>query len=383
MNLHYDAEHVMLRDSAQKLLAARFDFRTFQKLIESASGWSPELWRTFAELGWLGLPFAEADGGAGGGAIEIAILMEVFGRHLVVEPYLATVVLGGGLIAALGDAAERKSLLEPMIAGRARFAFAHDDAGAPTVAVRQTGGYALSGAKRVVLGAPMAGTLLVSAHLDERSDGAAVGIFVVPSDAPGVVVRPYRMVNGERAADVELAGVTLSARSLLGGNEAAGAAIAHVIDRAVAALSADAVGAIATMVEATVDYAKTRVQFGQPIASFQALQHRLVGMKVKEEEARASALLATLALDGPADRRARAVSGAKAKIGRCARSVHQEAIQLHGAIGTTNELSLGAYAKRLVAYEIKFGATRAHLARYGAIIARPELAAEGLLSAAG
>jgi alkylation response protein AidB-like acyl-CoA dehydrogenase len=221
--------------------------------------------------------------------------------------------------------------------------------------------------------------LLVSARI---GDGRGMGVFVMPKDARGVVVRPYRMVNGERAADVELSGVSLAAGALLGGNDDAGAAIAHVTDRAIAALSADAVGAIATMVKATVDYAKTRVPFGQPLASFQALQHRMVAMKIKEEEARASALLATLALDSAPERRARAVSGAKAKIGRCARSVHQEAIQLHGAIGTTNELSLGAYAKRLVAYEIKFGATREHLARYGAMIARPEFAAEELLSAA-
>jgi alkylation response protein AidB-like acyl-CoA dehydrogenase len=377
MNLQYDSEHVMLRDGAEKLLAQRFDFRAFQTLSQGEPGWTPDLWRTFADLGWLGLHIAEADGGAGGGAIEIAILMEAFGKYLVVEPYVATVVLGGGLISALGSDSQRKALLGPMVAGDARFAFAHDDAGAPAKAARQAGGYVVTGAKSQVLGAPMAETLLVSAGL-----GAGLGVFVVPKDARGVVVRPYRMVNGERAADVELTGVALAAGALLGGNEDAGPAIAEAIDRAIAALSADAVGAIATMVKATVEYAKTRVQFGQTLASFQALQHRMVAMKIKEEEARASALLATLALDAAPERRARAVSGAKAKIGRCARSVHQEAIQLHGAIGTTNELALGAYAKRLIAYEIKLGATREHLARYGAMIARPELAAEELLSAA-
>jgi len=152
-----------------------------------------------------------------------------------------------------------------------------------------------------------------------------------------------------------------------------------VLQRAIAALSADAVGAIGAMVEATVDYAKTRVQFGQPIANFQALQHRMVRMKIREEEARASALFATLSLDGPAALRARAISGAKAKIGRCARSVHQDAIQLHGAIGTTDELALGGYAKRLIVYELLFGSTREHLRRYGAMIADPAVAATGLL----
>jgi alkylation response protein AidB-like acyl-CoA dehydrogenase len=343
--------------------------------VASEAGWNPDLWQAFAELGWLGVPFAEPLGGTGGGAVEIAILMEMFGRFLVIEPYLATVVLGGGLIAALGSEAEQDRLLEPMIEGRALFAFAHDDAAAPTVATRNADGYVLSGAKKTVLSAPMADTMLVSARI-----GGGVGVFAVPAGTTGVVVRPYRMVSGERAADVDLAGVSLPAEALLGGNMDAGDAIERVIESAIAALSADAVGAIEIMVKSTVDYTKTRVQFGQPIASFQAIQHRLVAMKVKEEEARASALFATLALEGTPERRARAVSGAKAKIGRSARSVHQEAIQLHGAIGTTAELALGAYAKRLVAYEILFGATHEHLSRYGAMIARPEIAAEGLLS---
>src|ERR1700722_9858484 len=200
MNLQLDSEHVMLRDSAEKLLAARFDFRAFQALIDGERGWTPELWRIFAELGWLGLPFSEEDGGAGGGSVEIAILMEAFGKYLVVEPYLATVVLAGGLIAALGGAAERKALLGPVIAGETRLAFAHDDAGAPTEAARQGGGYVITGAKKVVLGAPMAETLLVSARLD----AAHLGVFLVPRATPGVVVRPYRMVNGEGAADIGL-----------------------------------------------------------------------------------------------------------------------------------------------------------------------------------
>jgi alkylation response protein AidB-like acyl-CoA dehydrogenase len=189
------------------------------------------------------------------------------------------------------------------------------------------------------------------------------------------------MLDGGRAADLDLTAVAVPSSALLGGCEDAGDAVATVLQRAIAALSADAVGAIATMVKATVDYAKTRVQFGQPIANFQALQHRMVRMRIKEEEARAAALLATLSLDGPAPMRERAVHGAKAKIGRCARVVHQEAIQLHGAIGTTGELPLGGYAKRLIAYETLLGSTREHLARYGAIIADPQVAATGLLIA--
>jgi alkylation response protein AidB-like acyl-CoA dehydrogenase len=241
----------------------------------------------------------------------------------------------------------------------------------------------LSGAKSFVIGAPMADTLLVSARVATGSGDHRIGVFIVPKNMPGVAARPFRTVDGRRAADIELTSVALPASALLGGNENAGAIIDRVTDNAIAAVSADAVGAIAAMVSATVDYAKTRVQFGQPLAKFQALQHRMVRMRVNEEEARASALFATLSLEGPPERRARAISGAKAKIGRCARFVHQNAIQLHGAIGTTNELSLGAYAKRLLAYEALFGSTREHLRRYGSLISKPEIAAEGLLVATG
>jgi len=223
----------------------------------------------------------------------------------------------------------------------------------------------------------MADMLLVSAELAPGRSG----VFVLPKDAKGLSLRPYRMVDGSRAAEVGLADVTVPSSALLGGNDDAASVVEAVLHRAIAALSADAVGAIAAMVKATVEYTKTRVQFGQPIANFQALQHRMVALKIKEEEARAAALFATLSLDGSPEIRARAISGAKAKIGRCARAVHQDAIQLHGAIGTTNELPLGGYAKRLIAYEILFGSTREHLRRYGAIIAQPQVAAEGLLMA--
>jgi alkylation response protein AidB-like acyl-CoA dehydrogenase len=377
VDLRYDTEHVILRDSAEKFLAERYDYRTFQEIAASEAGFSREIWAEFAQLGWLGLPFAPEDGGTGGGAVELAILMEAFGRHLVVEPYLATVVLGGGLVTALGSAAERRALLPAVAEGHCRLAFAHDDHGAPTRAERRRDSYLLQGGKKLVLGGEMADKLLVSARLD----GDGIGIFVVPKETRGLTLRPYRLLDGSRAADLALTEVALPSSALLGGRADAAAAVEAVLQRAIAALSADAVGAIGAMVKATVDYAKTRVQFGQPIANFQALQHRMVRMRIKEEEARAAALLATLSLDGAADMRARAVHGAKAKIGRCARSVHQEAIQLHGAIGTTSELALGGYAKRLIAYETFFGSTREHLARYGTIIADPQAAAAGLLIA--
>jgi alkylation response protein AidB-like acyl-CoA dehydrogenase len=378
MNLSYDTEQIILADSAEKFLSSRCSYASFQKIAQGA-GWDSELWSEFAALGWLGVPFAEADGGIGAGPVEVAILMEAFGRHLVLAPYLSSIVLGGGIVAKLGTAGQRRALLGPVIEGKSRLAFAPGDSDPPMEARKTASGFVLSGRKKTVLGAALAEILLVTARLGDRA-----GVFIVPAKASGVTVRDYRMVDGGRAADVELIEVIVPAAALLGGNDDAADAIKEIIDRGIAALSSDAVGAMSALVSATVEYTKTRVQFGQPIAKFQVLQHRMVDMKVKEEEARASCLFATLGLDGPADRRARACSGAKAKIGRMARIVGQEAIQLHGAIGTTEELPIGGYVKRLIAYEILFGSTRAHLHRYAGMIADPEVAKEGpLLEAAG
>jgi alkylation response protein AidB-like acyl-CoA dehydrogenase len=376
MDLQYDTEQTILRDSAEKFLSGRYDYRTYQKTADSEAGWNQDFWREIAELGWLGLPFAEEDGGFGAGAVEIAILMEAFGKSLVLEPYLPTIVLGGGLVSKLGAPTQRQEILGPIVEGKSRLAFAMQDHGKPTEAKKSANGFTLSGAKKMVLGAPMADSLLVSAKI-----GNGVGVFVVPAATRGITIRGYRTVDGGRAADIELVDVAVAGSALLGGNEKAGDAIEEVVHRAIAAISSDAVGAMSALVAATVEYSKTRVQFGQPLAKFQVLQHRMVGMKVKEEEARASCLFATLSLDGSADRRTRAVVGAKAKIGRASRSVAQEAIQIHGAIGTTDELSVGGYVKRLLSYEMNFGTTREHLRRYGAIISDPDTASQGLLIA--
>jgi alkylation response protein AidB-like acyl-CoA dehydrogenase len=377
VDLRYNIEQEILRDSAQKFFADRYDYHTFRKITESEVGFSREIWIEFAKLGWLGLPFAIEDGGSGGGPVEFSILMEAIGKHLVVEPYLATVVLGGNLLALLGSSAERGTIVPAVIEGECRLAFAHEDKEAPTQAVRTATGYTLRGRKKTVLGGAAADTLLVSATLGH----GGLGVFIIPSAARGVTMRSYQMVDGSRAATLDFENVAVPSSALLGSNDDAGTAIQAVLDRGIAALSADAVGAIAAMIESTVNYAKTRVQFGRRIAEFQALQHRMVEMKIREEEARAASLFATLTVDSPADVRARAISGAKVKIGRCARFIHQNAIQLHGAIGTTKELSLGGYARRLIAYEILLGSTREHLRRYAAIIACPELAAKGLMIA--
>jgi alkylation response protein AidB-like acyl-CoA dehydrogenase len=372
VNLQYEPSQTILRETAERFLADRYGYRTFRAISESEAGFSAEMWAEFAKLGWLALPFSEDDGGLGGGAIDVAILMESFGKALVIEPYIAGVILGGGLVAALGSKEQRAEFIPAIGEGKLNLAFAHDE---NVKATKRGNGYGLAGSIAAATGAQAADTLLVSATMPS----GGTGVFALPRTTKGLTIRSYRTVDGANAADVELVDAAVPASALLGGNEKAQDAISAVLDRAIAAACADAVGAIATMVSMTVDYAKTRVQFGQPISKFQVLTHRMVDIKVREEEARASCLLATLSLDGATEQRRRAVSGAKAKIGRNGRFVAQNAIQTHGAIGTTQELPLGAYAKRLMAFEMQFGSTREHLRRYGALISDPALASAGLL----
>lgn len=374
MNLQHEPSHTILRETAERFLTDRYGYSTFRTISERGGGFSAEMWAEFAKLGWLALPFSEDDGGIGGGAVDVAILMEAFGKALVIEPYIASVILGGGLVAALGSKEQRVEFLPAVAEGKLKLAFAYDE-NASVMATERGNGFALAGSVRAVAAAPIADVLLVPATMP----AGGAGVFALPRNAKGLTIRGYRTVDGGQAAEVVLADTVGAAPALLGGNDKAHDIIAAVLDRAIAAACADAVGAIASMVTMTVEHAKTRQQFGQPIAKFQVLAHRMVDMKVREEEARASCLLATLSLDGSTQGRRRAVSGAKAKIGRNGRFVAQSAIQTHGAIGTTQELALGAYAKRLMAFEAQFGTTRDHLRRYGALISNPAMAGGSLL----
>ncbi len=378
MDLQPTEEQQLIRESAEKLFADRYGPGTFRTLIGSEARWSPEIWECFAEMGWLGLPFPEDDGGFGMGPAEAVILMEQFGRALVLEPYVSSVILCGKLIEFLGTGEQREALLGGIASGQLRLAFAHDASEGPMTVKREADAFLLSGAMRAVHDAPTAEAYLVSCALDD----GATAVFSVPADAPGITARNRNSLDGRRYAELDFADVRIQPDARLGSGADAEAAIREATAWAITASCADAVGAISAMVEQTVDYAKQREQFGQPIAKFQVLQHRLVDMKIAEEEARASVLLAALSLDGDAAMRERVTSGAKAKVGRAARFVHQAAIQTHGAIGTTGELMLGWYAKRLVAFENRFSPTRTHLGRYAELISDPETAAAPLLGEA-
>jgi alkylation response protein AidB-like acyl-CoA dehydrogenase len=381
MDLNYSGEQLLLKESAERFLKDRYDFEKRNKIVASETGFDAGIWSQMADLGWLALPFAEENGGLRGGAMEISMIMEALGRALVVEPYLASVILAGGLVEKLGSEDQRAEILGGLIAGTLRPALAHaerqtgfDLGNIATTATKSGDRYAIIGEKPLVLGGSFAEIFLVSAKLD-----GTVKLFAVPADAAGLTSTQVKLVDGSRARDLILDNVSVPASALLDAKADTLAELEAAYDRANAALATEAVGIMDALMDATVAYTKERVQFGKPLAAFQALQHRMAEMAVKCQEARGSALLATLSVDAPRAIRIRGVSGARAKIGKVSRSVAQEAIQLHGAMGFSEEMPIGAWFRRLYAIENTFGTTADHLKRYGEIIRDPAMLSGSLL----
>jgi pimeloyl-CoA dehydrogenase small subunit len=379
MDFELSEEQRLLKDSVERLFSNRYDFEARRKYL-AESGWSRDVWRRHAELGLLGLPFAEEHGGSGGGPVETMIVMEAAGRALALEPYLATVVLGGGFLRLGANEATQAELLPRVAAGELLLAFAHGERQARydladvAATARQDGaGYVLDGAKSLVLHGDVADKLVVSARVSGKPrERGGIGLFLVDAAAPGVSRRGYPTIDGLRAAEVTLAGVRVPADAAIGAAGNAFPLIERVVDMAIAALTAEAVGAMAAMHEITVDYLKTRKQFGVPIGNFQVLQHRASEMLIALEQARSMAMLATMMADEPnAVERRKAISAAKVQIGRSGRFIGQQAIQLHGGIGMTMEYKVGHYFKRVTMIDTLFGDADHHLAalaRMGGII---------------
>jgi len=370
MNFDLTEEQQLLKDSVSRLTADRYGFENRMAFQASADGWSRDLWRQYAEIGLLGAAFPEADGGFGGGPVETMLIMEAFGRALALEPYLATVVLAGGLIRRAGDDKQREALVAPIAAGEMLLAFAHAERQAghdlfdiAATARRDGAGFVLNGEKGLVLHGDCADKLIVSARsAGGRRDKGGIGLFLVDAKAAGVARRGYPTQDGLRAAEVTLTDVRVAAQDALGDPEGGYRLIERVVDEAIAALGAEAVGAMSEALAMTVDYLKTRKQFGVPIGSFQALQHRAADMVVALEQARSMMMLATMmAGEENADERRNAISAAKVQIGRSARHVGQEAIQLHGGIGMTNEYAAGHYFKRVTMIDQLYGDADLHL----------------------
>ena len=368
----------LLKDSVERMLSDRYGFEQRQAARREPEGWSRANWSALAEQGLLGLPFGEDEGGFGGGPVETALVMEAFGRHLVSEPYFASVVLCGALLRHGASAAERAPLVEKLAAGESVLAFAQAERQSryslndvKTTARREGGGWRIDGAKSLVLHGDSADTLLVSARTQgEERERHGIGLFVVDAAGPGVTRRGYPTQDGLRAAEI---GFEAAAATSLGDPGEALSAIERAEDEAIAALCSEAVGLMQSMHDMTVDYLKTRTQFGRPIGDNQALQHRAVDMYVSLEQARSMALYATMmAGSDDAVERKRAIHAAKVQVGRSGRHIGQEAVQLHGGIGVTMEYAVGHAFKRMTMIERGFGDTQSHLAalaRLGGLIA--------------
>ncbi|MGA9320954.1 MAG: acyl-CoA dehydrogenase family protein [Xanthobacteraceae bacterium] len=370
MDIEFTEEQKILQDSVERMLRASYDFDRRRGIIASEGGWSEPRWQEFANLGLLAAPFSEEAGGLGGGPIATMIIMEAFGRHLVVEPYFETVVLAGALIEALAADAQRRELLDGIMSGRTLWALAlleaqsrHDLHAVSTTAERQGDSYVLHGAKAVVVAAPWADQLIVSARTYGGSrEREGVSLFVVDRHAPNLHLQGFKTLDARRAAEIKLEGVRVPIEKLLGQEGAATVALERCRERAIAAQCAEAIGAISELNKATLEYTKTRKQFGVPLGSFQALQHRMVDMFIAQEEATAItyALNATLA---QGDDIAKLASVAKAKVGDAGRYVGEQAVQLHGGMGMTEEFKVGHYLKRLVAINIQYGDPAFHTMR--------------------
>ena len=377
MNFDYNEEQQLLADSINRFIAKDYDFETRKKIVASKEGWSAEVWSTFAEMGLLGIPFDAELGGFGGGAVDLMSAMEAIGEGLVVEPFLATVGLGAQLVARGGSAAQKKAILPAVIEGRLKMAFAQTERGARydlsqvAASAKKTGKvWVIDGEKHVVLGAPAADKLVVSARTAGKpAEAKGVSLFLVDREAAGVSLRPYVTVDETRAADVVFKGVEVGADALIGKEGEALALIEEVVDFATALVCAEAVGAMKQANDATLEYLKTRKQFGVPIGTFQALQHRMVDMVIDAEQARSMATLACAKVDAETDalERKRLVSAAKIKIADACRHVSQEAIQLHGGMGMSEELKVSHAFRRLTVIAQQFGDAEHHLERFAAL----------------
>ncbi|MFJ1210551.1 acyl-CoA dehydrogenase family protein [Burkholderia pyrrocinia] len=377
MDFQHTEDRRMLADTLNRFIAEQYAFPVRDRIAQSAEGFDRAMWQRFAELGTVGALFPEADGGFGGAGFDIAVVFECLGRGLVVEPFLGALLAGRALSLAGGDAHRDK--LAALIDGSASAAFAHDEPGSHyelttvrTRVERSGDGWVLTGAKGVVDQAAQAAFFVVSARMSGHDDDAAgIGLFVVPAEAPGVSLRDYKKIDGGRAAEVRFDRVALPADAALGGQggegEAGAALLERVLGYGLLALSAEALGAMDVAKEYTLEYLRTRKQFGLPIGSFQALQHRMADLLLEVEQARSAVINAAAQLDAPRAVRERALAAAKVSIGRIGTLVAEESIQLHGGIGMTWELPLSHYAKRLVMIDHQLGDEDHHLARYIAL----------------
>ena len=379
MFIEYSEEQNMLRDSAERYLRDNYSFDSRQAAVKQASGFDAVQWQAFADLGWLAMTFDEDSGGFGGGALETMILCEQFGKFLVLEPYLESVVMVGGLIEAGAQPAIKEQYLTGLIAGELQGAFAYLEEGSvadpthvKTIAEPSADGFILNGSKTVVLNGPEADFFIVSVSTgaNHKDSSQGISLFVVAKDNPGLSLKNYKTYDGRSASELHMADVAVSNLALVGELDNGFAIAAPIFSRAIVAVCAEAVGAMDALLAATVDYTKQRKQFGQSISGFQVLRHRMVDMFMEIELTRSLLMATAWKLDNNAPDAEQCVAALKAKVGKAGRYVSHNAVQLHGGIGTTDEFSVGHYFKRLATIGVMFGSRDSHLSRYSQLSAQ-------------
>ena len=375
MDFSFTEEQTLLRNSVQKYLQNTYDFDTRRKVSKSDAGWRKEVYAYFAENGLLGAAIPEDFGGLGGSAVDTMIIAEEFGRALVIEPFIQNAVIAAGFLKAAGSTAQKETLLPAIAAGENVFAFAYAEpqgrynlADLVTTAAKSDNGFTLNGYKAVVSGAPWADKLIVTARTSGgQRDADGVTVFVVDKNAKGVSTRDYPTVDGQRASEVTLENVTVGADAVIGEVGGGLKIVEKVTDEAIAALSAEAIGAMKVLNDTTIEYSKTRKQFGTPIGKFQVLQHRMVDMFMNYEQSVSITYMVTLKLEEEEAERKKAASAAKVQIGKAGRFIGQQAVQIHGGMGMTDELNVGHYFKRLTVIDTQFGNVDHHLKRYASL----------------
>ena len=376
MDFSFTDEQQMLQDSVQKFVRENYDFDTRREILASDKGYSEDNWSLFAELGWLTVPFSEEDGGFGGSAVDLMVMMEELGKGMVVEPFVATAVMAGGLVSALGSDEQKAELLPKIMAGELQLACAISEsdsrynlASVVTTATEEGDKVVINGSKVAVLNGAHADKLLVVARTaGSKLDRDGVSVYLVNADAAGVTRRGYRNIDGHSASNIQFSNVEAATTDRLGEAGQALAALEKVVDTATVAIAAEAVGALDALLQKTVEYSKTRKQFGVPIGTFQALQHRMADMFVECQLARSIVMMAAMRLDSSASDRdkSKAVAAAKSRLGKAILKVSQEAVQLHGGIGITDELDVAHFFKRVTAIETLFGNSDFHTRRFAA-----------------
>ena len=372
MDIQLTEEQELLRSSIQRFLREQYDFDERRKIVATDEGWSRRHWKSFAELGLCAAPFQESSGGLGGGSLATMIVMQEFGRSLVVEPYFETVVLAGGLIEDAGSPEQRQAFLPKIMEGEAIWALAwaegrsrYDFNNVTTTARRQGDNFVLSGTKAAVIGAPWADKLIVSARTSGGPrDRDGVSLFVVDRHSANLHLQGFKTIDGRRAAELTLMNVEVPASQMLGSEGEGVVALEATRNRAIAALCAEAVGAMAELNSATLEYSKTRKQFGVALGTFQVLQHRMVDMFIALEESISLTQHLNLSLASKEPNGSKLASGAKTKVGYAARFVAEQAVQLHGGMGMSDELNVGHYFKRISSINVQFGDPAYHLMRY-------------------